>query len=189
MSDQSKLRLIQDPGLLEMPPDSELVPQRQWLPRSVAYAVKLLLLPFVLVDVACRKIARMLIRPPLVRTGSCKQRGNCCYFITVRKEKGALDVLSRFWMQQVHGFYLREKKTYEINGRAYYVMGCRYLQKNGSCGQYRVRPMICREWPKVEIFGHPQILKGCGYSFKARNPQSEPFVSALRSSQQNTDHS
>ena len=36
--------------------------------------------------------------------------------------------------------------------------------KDGSCGQYRLRPQVCRQWPVIEHFGQPKILKGCGFS-------------------------
>lgn len=188
MSDENKLRLIDDPGLLSSNPVSELTPQKQYFPRPLATAFKVILLPAVLLDLFCRKLARKVIRPPLVKTGACKKRGNCCYYITVKKEKGVLDFLSRFWMEQVHGFYLREQEPTLINDKEYYVMGCRYLKEDGSCGQYTLRPMICREWPKVEIFGHPQILKGCGYSFAARKKEMEPLAEELRSSLQSSHH-
>ena len=44
-----------------------------------------------------------------------------------------------------------------------HVMGCRHLRNDGTCGDYHLRPLICRQWPVVEYFGYPKILKGCGY--------------------------
>ena len=26
-----------------------------------------------------------------------------------------------------------------------------------------LRPAVCRKWPLIEYFGHPRILKGCGF--------------------------
>ena len=45
-----------------------------------------------------------------------------------------------------------------------HVMGCRHLRKDGSCGDYHLRPLICRQWPVIEHFGYPKVLKGCGYA-------------------------
>jgi len=26
-----------------------------------------------------------------------------------------------------------------------------------------LRPVVCRKWPVIEIFGQPRMLKGCGF--------------------------
>jgi Fe-S-cluster containining protein len=54
-------------------------------------------------------------------------------------------------------------------------MGCRYLKQDGSCSHYRLRPSICRTWPQIEYFGHPRILKGCGFKATPRDPNFDPF--------------
>jgi Fe-S-cluster containining protein len=71
--------------------------------------------------------------------------------------------LHTFWSTEILGFYLRDEKTYLSEGKEVRVMGCRYLQKDGSCGHYHLRPTVCRKWPLIEHFGKPRILKGCGF--------------------------
>ena len=56
-------------------------------------------------------------------------------------------------------------------GKEMRVMGCRYLNREGMCDQYKLRPSICRQWPKIEHFGYPRILKGCG--FHCDSPKEE----------------
>lgn len=145
------------------PPDPEGGIPKQWLPGFIRWPIKCLFLPFVCLDVFAQKIAKKFFVPPYKEEGFCKKRGNCCHYVLLQKQRSFLDRLQLFWNSQVNGFYLRSPKTKQIDGMEVYVMGCRYLQKDGSCGQYRLRPKICREWPIIETFGPPQRLKGCGY--------------------------
>lgn len=70
----------------------------------------------------------------------------------------------QLWNTQVNGFYLRSQETYTYEKHQVMVMGCRYLQADGSCKHYALRPMVCRKWPAIEQFGIPRILKGCGFT-------------------------
>ena len=143
-------------------PPLEGIP-KQWLPSWIRWTVKGVALPFVLLDLYMQKMARWMIRPPFKREGDCKRRGNCCHYVLIQYSKKLIGLLFYFWYTQVHGFYLRTKEPQYYEGKRMHVMGCRYLKKDGTCGQYRFRPLICRQWPIVEHFGYPKILKGCGY--------------------------
>lgn len=147
----------------EQPPlPKEGIP-KQWVPGWIRWPVRLLFLPFVLLDAMMQKFARLLIRPPYKREGNCTRRGNCCHYILLRKPKGLFGPLFHIWNTQFHGFYLRSQEAFEFESHPVMVMGCRYLKKDGSCAHYHLRPMVCRKWPMIEIFGTPQILKGCGF--------------------------
>ena len=135
----------------------------QWLPVPIRLGLRLFFLPFVLLDVAMQKLARLLIRTPYKMGGACKRRGNCCHYIMIRKPKGLLGQIFKFWNTQVNGFYLRSNEVYEYEKHHVMLMGCRHLQKDGKCGSYTLRPMVCRKWPVIEHFGMPRILKGCGF--------------------------
>ncbi len=152
----------------EPPPPPQGGIPKQWLPRWIRWPIKWIALPFVLIDLFMQKMARKVIRPPFQREGGCKRRGNCCHYVMIRYSKNLIGRLFFFWYTQFHGFYPRIKKPQIYEGKKMYVMGCRYLQKDGSCGQYRLRPLICRQWPVIEHFGYPHILKGCG--FRANPP-------------------
>ena len=136
---------------------------KQFVPGFIRWPLRACLLPFVLLDVFAQLVAKKIIRPPFKRVGHCKKRGNCCNYILIKKSRGFASKLDLFWHTQINGFYRRDDKLHEIDGMKIYVMGCRYLQKDGKCGSYLLRPTICRSWPRIEYFGKPQILKGCGF--------------------------
>ncbi len=136
---------------------------RQKVPGFIRWPVRLFFLPFVLLDVTMQKFARWLIPPPFKTVGKCKKRGNCCHYIMIRKPKGFFGWAFQFWNTQFQGFYLRDKEDYEYENHRVMIMGCRYLQKDGSCKHHKLRPMVCRKWPVIENFEQPRMLKGCGF--------------------------
>lgn len=147
----------------EIPPEPLGGIPRQWLPSFIRWPVRALFLPFMLLDLGAQKIARMLIRPPFKKAGKCLKRGNCCHYILIPEAKGLLGKLYYLWNTQMLGFYRRTPSVYESDGKRVYVMGCRYLKKDGKCGHYHLRPTVCRKWPVIEYFGYPRIIKGCGF--------------------------
>ena len=149
------------------PPPKGRFPRRYLFP-PLRWVIKMLVLPFVWLDSACQKVAKLFVPPPFVRAGKCKKRGNCCHYILVRKFRFPFSSLDLFWHTQINGFFRRQKKAIDYNGHKVYVMGCRYLKRDGSCGNYFFRPAVCRTWPRIEIFGVPELLKGCGYFPKER---------------------
>ena len=159
----------------EPPPDPQGGIPKQWLPRFIRWPVRILFLPFIWMDLGAQKIARLIIRPPFIKVGACLKRGNCCHYILLPKMKGLLKWITFFWNTQINGFYLRSSESYPHEGKKMLVMGCRYLKKDGSCAQYHLRPMVCRQWPRIEYFGYPQMLKGCGFRAEQRSPpKSKP---------------
>lgn len=144
---------------------------KQWVPGWFRWPICIMVLPWILFDLYLQKLATLIIRPPFRKEGDCLKRGNCCHYILIPEPKGLLGRLNFFFNTQIYGFYPRYKEPYEYDGMKVTVMGCRYLQKDGSCGNYRLRPVVCRKWPVIEIFGQPRMLKGCG--FKAI-PKDEP---------------
>ncbi|MES2122304.1 MAG: hypothetical protein V4492_05950 [Chlamydiota bacterium] len=145
---------------------------RQWVPFWIRWPVRVLILPFIMLDLFMQKLASMLIRPPFQRAGNCLKRGNCCHYILVPEAKGVLGRIFYFWNTQFLGFYRRTGDVYEDAGKRAYVMGCRYLRKDGSCRHYGLRPTVCRKWPIIEYFGYPRILKGCGFKALPRGEKS-----------------
>lgn len=145
---------------------------KQWVPASIRYLIWILFFPFIHLDLAMQKIAKWFIRPPFKRIGKCKKRGNCCYYILLKKSRGPLGWISLFWNTQINGFYKRGGEVFDTEGKERIVMGCRYLKDDGSCKIYPFRPVVCRKWPVIEHFGYPKILKGCGFKAvtKTKNP-------------------
>lgn len=142
-------------------PIERCIPQQR-LPSFIRGFFRFLFLPFIWLDLVAQKIASCIIRPPFKKGGSCLQRGNCCHYILMEKPKGFFGKLHYFWQTEINGFYKRQLSVFE-DRQEMLVMGCRYLKKNGRCGIYHFRPMICRKWPIIEAFAKPRILKGCGY--------------------------
>lgn len=147
----------------EQPPLPQNGIPRQKVPGWIRWPLRVFFLPFVLLDVAMQRVARWLIPPPYKQVGKCKKRGNCCHYIMIRKPKGLFGWLFKFWNTEINGFYLRSDEEYEYENHKVMVMGCRYLQKDGSCKHHKLRPMVCRKWPVIEAFGVPRMLKGCGF--------------------------
>lgn len=169
LEDHSLEDLLEKAGTAtSLPPDPPGGIPRQRLPNWIRWPLRLIFLPFILLDLTAQRVARLLIRPPFKQEGSCLKRGNCCHYILLPKPKGGLGWLFYFWSTQVLGFYPRSRQPYESEGKEVLVMGCRYLQPNGSCRHYHLRPTVCRKWPMIEYFGLPRLLKGCGFTASLR---------------------
>ena len=147
--------------------EEEIAIPRQWLPAAIRWPLRLIVLPFVWLDLGSQWLARQLIRPPYQQEGTCLKRGNCCRYILLPVPKGLLTRFFYFWNTQVNGFFPRRSRPVVIKERRMAVMGCRHLKTCGRCNTYRTRPMVCRQWPLIKHFGRPVILKGCG--FRASN--------------------
>jgi len=158
----------------EMPPLPEGGIPKQWLPSFIRWPIKVFFFPFIMLDLGAQKVARFFIRTPYKKEGHCLRRGNCCHYILVERPKGPFGWLYYLWITQINGFYCRDSQARSFEGRDVLIMGCRHLRKNGLCAQHRLRPMVCRQWPVIEIFGRPQILKGCGYRAVPRKKDEFP---------------
>ena len=163
------------------PPPVNGIPDQK-LPEWIRRGLKYFVLPFILLDGWAHKLALLIIRPPFKKKGKCLKRGNCCHYILMPYSKSLAGKIFYFWQTEINGFYLRYKNPQIYEGKKIIVMGCRYLKKDGTCKQYRLRPQVCRKWPVIEHFGYPKILKGCGFYSNPPHPHSgvenafeEPF--------------
>ena len=155
---------------------------RQWLPTWIRRLLQISYLPILILDLLMQKVARKIIKPPFKQTGSCKRRGNCCYFILLPECTGLASKIYFLWQTQVNGFFVRETSPPNEEGSRMHILGCRHLRKDGSCGSYKTRPAVCRRWPVIEHFGRPRILKGCGYTIHLNKGYAkEPFISMAKS--------
>lgn len=99
--------------------------------------------------------------------GACKKRGVCCQNIAIYLSDGfwkypLLKMLAISWYQFVYNF---SYKGFEPNHKVI-VFSCNYLKNNGTCGIYKTRPFICRNYPVVRFFEKPELLPGCGYKIQ-----------------------
>ncbi|MCB9638035.1 MAG: hypothetical protein H6727_03910 [Myxococcales bacterium] len=162
----------QHPG----PPPHGIQPQRT--PGWLRFSLKVLVLPFMVLDLLMQKLIQRVSPPPYQVEGACKKRGHCCHYILI----GWHPMMQRWswfgkfwlwWYTDVHGFYPRGFDVEGPGGDVAKVMSCRYLKEDGTCGQYTVRPAICRQWPRVEFTGRPHVLKGCGYRIVSTQDPSQ----------------
>jgi hypothetical protein len=162
----NRLEILFEEASGDQPPPQEFIPKQKF-PTVIRRSLQLLIWPFMLLDLSMQKVAKLIIRPPYKQIGKCKRRGNCCRYILMRKPEGILGKIHYFWSMEINGFYRRQKSE-EVENEGVIILGCRYLRQDGGCGNYRFRPLICRQWPIIEYFGEPRILKGCGFQAKKR---------------------
>lgn len=170
------LKLLEKAESNSSPPEEPLggIP-KQRLPRWIRWTLRALILPFIHLEITAERLARLIVPPPFKKVGKCKRRGNCCHYILLPESKGVLGKILFFWYTEVYGFYPRRKEPYEYEDKKVLAMGCRYLQKNGSCGKHFFRPKLCRTWPLIQIFGTPRVLKGCGYQAKLKDSYAKKY--------------
>ena len=157
------------------PPDPLRGIPKQNLSPLIRWSLRVLILPFLWLELLAEKIARWIVPPPFKQIGTCKRRGNCCHYILLPEVSGILGKILTFWHTEVFGFYPRTEEPYDYEGKRITVMGCRYLNKNGSCSKHFFRPKVCRSWPIIEIFGFPRILKGCGYQAQIKKSYAKKY--------------
>jgi len=153
----------------------------QKVPGWIRWPIRAIMLPFVLLDLAAQRLVRFFFRTPYKSAGHCYQRGNCCYYIVIPTPTNWMRRLYYFWNTEINGFYPRHPEPMDVDGDTVMIMGCRYLQNDGRCGHHRLRPSVCREWPRIEIFGRPQRLKGCGFKAIPRDKDFDPYGIEKRS--------
>lgn len=134
--------------------------------------------PLLLLLEAGHRFGRVLLQTEFKVQGACKKRGACCHHILMEWSpwldrhpwmgRWALWKMTRFY-----DFYDKGYSWEVQDGLQVRVLGCHALQEDGRCGQYRLRPMICRTYPEVPLTGRPQVLRGCGYRFSRRDRQGE----------------
>lgn len=139
---------------------------KQRLSGWIRWPVRVLAYPFMMMDIFAKKFVSLIFKPKYKLEGMCKKRGACCHYIHMGwPKKGRLTFLTKiyiFWQLEILGFYFKDFDFVE-DGEVTKVMGCRYLSKEGKCTQYFLRPALCRNWPKINYFREPTLLKGCGY--------------------------
>ncbi len=147
-------------------PDLEIPSQR--MPSVIRWVFRWILYLFMIFDLCIQKGFSLLFPPPFPMKGACKKRGACCHHILMAWPPYLdwVPFIARFymiWMTEINGFYLKGRDIEDEVGMTLKVVGCRYLQKDGSCGNYRFRPAICRQYPRQGFFRRPRLMKGCGY--------------------------
>lgn len=118
-------------------------------------------------DWGFRKLSRIAVPYPYKRAGKCNQCGKCCEQIAFEmnkkyfKYKGWLKFLIFYNDKINHLDFLESIPDEEL-----VLFKCRLINPDGSCGNYRWRPVFCREYPRpYKYFEKPQTLPWCGFRF------------------------
>ena len=154
---------------------------RQWLPGFVRWPLRVLLLPWIWLDSAMVFVVQRVFPPPWRLEGACLQRGACCHHVLaqlpslVGRWRG-LAQLGLVWLTQVNGFYQRAFDVELDPDNHATVFGCRYLQADGRCGHYHLRPWACRRYPELRHDRPPQLLNGCGFRVVNRTVPRLPIL-------------
>jgi len=74
------------------------------------------------------------------------------------KSRFTTDIVVR-WVSWAFNFYLKgiDEKKYKL------IFGCKTVLADGTCGDYKWRPNICRNYPIVDFFDEPALFDTCGY--------------------------
>lgn len=132
----------------------------------------------VLIMNAGRRFGTLLLRTEYKLAGGCKRRGACCHHLLLEwspffDRHPRLGRFVLFKHTHLYSFFDRGY-TWEIEEGVYgRVLGCHALKEDGSCGEYRLRPLICRAFPELPLTGKPALLKGCGFGFERRDGHVE----------------
>jgi len=91
--------------------------------------------------------------------GKCLQCGKCCREIRAYGLKNNNELrLMKLFLPWYHRFFITGKDT---DGNL--VLSCKYLNPNGKCNVYSLRPLVCRNYPKKYIHFRGEMPDGCGY--------------------------
>jgi Fe-S-cluster containining protein len=101
-----------------------------------------------------------------VREGKCNQCGACCTMVTLFIEGRPICTEEQFSQlkevfPEYERFYIRDEDEH-----GHLLFTCRFLGKDYTCGDYKKRPFICRQYPSEKIFlKGGKLISGCGFRF------------------------
>lgn len=103
-----------------------------------------------------------------IRVGACAKCGKCCQLLAIQypaffNRLPRLLNVTIAWHQFRYGF------TYFNKEGNYLLYKCSFLRRDNTCAIYRFRPRLCREYPRVGLYGKPPIHFGCGFYFVRRD--------------------
>lgn len=153
-------------------------PRRGPVRRALRALARWSVVPVIWLLESGHRFGRILLRTEYVVKGGCKKRGACCQHILMEWSPwlDRFPLLGRLALWKLTRFYSFYDKgyTWEVEGGLLVrVLGCHALRPDGTCGEYRTRPLFCRTYPELPLTGAPMVLKGCGYGFGRRDGRGE----------------
>lgn len=107
-------------------------------------------------------------RTEYIKQGACRKCGICCKVLAIEYPRffdkiPGLTCATIKWHEFRYGF------TYLNSDENYFLYTCNFTRPDGRCGIYRFRPRLCREYPKMGIYGRPPSHMTCGFYFTRRD--------------------
>ena len=186
MSDRPRPALVPEPlaGADPDPARAILGAQPDRRPRGLVLRVirrlfREALWVFVVIMNAGRRFGSILLRTEYRLAGGCDRRGACCHHVLLEwsplfDRHPWLGRVVLWKLTRIYSFFDRGYSWEVQDGLVTRVLGCHALRTDGSCGEYRLRPLICRAYPELPLMGKPLLLKGCGFRFERRDGEPEP---------------
>lgn len=114
-----------------------------------------------------------------IKKGSCNQCGKCCKLLAIQYPNFFNKLL---WLKNLCIKWHKWRYGFLYHGAEdnYFMYSCNNLDENNRCTIYSLRPRLCREYPKLKVYGKAPTYALCGYYFKSRDG-SPCFDEALRS--------
>ena len=103
-----------------------------------------------------------------IRMGSCRKCGKCCQLLAV-KYPNCFNRSPWLIRQVIKWQEFRCGFTHEGTEGNYLLYKCNLIKPDNTCSIYKTRPRLCREYPKVKLFGRPYAFIDCGFYFVRRD--------------------
>ncbi|MDD3594588.1 MAG: YkgJ family cysteine cluster protein [Candidatus Gastranaerophilales bacterium] len=95
-------------------------------------------------------------------TGECKKCGKCCNYMY---SKDTYTEKEFKIMQFLYPAYKRfEVRGWDEDGNI--IIGCKLVNKDGTCSVYNKRLRMCRRYPEKIIYFRGELHEGCGYKIE-----------------------
>ncbi len=123
---------------------------------------------FILMEHAATRLVRLFVRPKFMLVGGCQKRGTCCEMIIgdppqwVKESPRWLNLFA-VYHRVFHNFHVKARGTNDE-----VIFECHHLQSDGMCSIYRLRPLICRDYPQLPLYDPPLPIPGCGFGVAPR---------------------
>jgi len=126
-------------------------------------------LSLALTDNIVSNLAKSPFRTKWCLEGKCNKCGKCCQEIGLKidprllSSKFITNIIVR-WISWLFDFYLIGID----HKRLYLFFGCKHKMPDGTCGVYKWRPSVCRNYPIIDYFEEPALFPECGYKTRLR---------------------
>ncbi len=103
-------------------------------------------------------------RQTVVIRGSCNLCGQCCREVCLYVGSKWLRTEKQHRKEAIENPYLNHFKPIGKTDDGFLKFTCTRLNENGTCSDYKGRPLLCKRFPTTSIyFQHGQLPKGCGF--------------------------